>query len=454
MLSPVKKRVLMRAAAKKRGGKGRGGISRKGGLDQMSKLQGSQEEEEEAEKRDESDVENGAEGEDFAVRNPGEVTKVQVTAAKDNEGSYSQGAEVAMAVDPFEMKEDSAKLKESAAVEVRQSDESRKPIQEEKDEETTNKENVESSSKEVDVVMAVDPTEKKGDSMKLEESIIVEVGESDESKESIQKEKLEEVAVKDNEKVSLKEAEVDIAMDPAENKGDSVKPKGSTIVDVGKSDERIEPTQKEKEKRDSTRQDAPVLVPSFENEDEEELDPEEEEETELVNEKVEPQTNSGDKVDKLEGDLQQGGANMQQDDYSGYEGFEEYGDKVDYGDHEEDEFPEDDMDEPTEETDILEEERRELKAITNDRRIKKELEIFVGGLDRDATEEDVKQVFERIGEIVEVRLHKNFSTNKNKGYAFVKFTNKEHAKKALSEMKNPVVSSYSFFTPTFAYHFS
>ncbi|KAK7376051.1 hypothetical protein VNO78_34901 [Psophocarpus tetragonolobus] len=103
------------------------------------------------------------------------------------------------------------------------------------------------------------------------------------------------------------------------------------------------------------------------------------------------------------------------------------------------EDPEEDPEELPEETEALDEEHRELEAIANQRKIKKEHEIFVGGLDRDATEEDLRKVFQRIGEIVEVRLHKNSSTNKNKGYAFVKFANKEHAKKALSEMKNPVI---------------
>ncbi|KAK7346369.1 hypothetical protein VNO80_20887 [Phaseolus coccineus] len=103
------------------------------------------------------------------------------------------------------------------------------------------------------------------------------------------------------------------------------------------------------------------------------------------------------------------------------------------------EDPEEDQEEPLEEIEALEQEHRELEAIANQRKIKKEHEIFVGGLDRDATEEDLRKVFQRIGEIVEVRLHKNSSTNKNKGYAFVKFANKEHAKKALSEMKNPVI---------------
>ncbi|KAL1369748.1 hypothetical protein HN51_000118 [Arachis hypogaea] len=113
--------------------------------------------------------------------------------------------------------------------------------------------------------------------------------------------------------------------------------------------------------------------------------------------------------------------------------FEEHGGE----DIEED--PEEGPWEPPEENEALQEEHRELEAIANQRKSNKEHEIFVGGLDRDATEEDLRKVFKRIGEVVDVRLHKNSSTNKNKGYAFVRFANKEHAKRALSEMKNPVI---------------
>ncbi|XP_065853080.1 uncharacterized protein [Euphorbia lathyris] len=125
--------------------------------------------------------------------------------------------------------------------------------------------------------------------------------------------------------------------------------------------------------------------------------------------------------------------------YGGDEGYEEYADRVDLGDHGEDDFVEEDPEEITEEAEALEEEQKELTAVAKMRKIKKEYEIFVGGLDKEATEEDVKKVFMKIGEVVEVRLHKNLSTNKSKGYAFVKYANKEHAKRALSEMKNPVI---------------
>lgn len=111
------------------------------------------------------------------------------------------------------------------------------------------------------------------------------------------------------------------------------------------------------------------------------------------------------------------------------------GGKVDLGEHG-DEKPQEN---PDEERQALEDECRELTNMAKERKIKKEREIFVGGLDRDAVEEDVRKVFEKIGEIIEIRLHRNSSTNKNKGYAFVEYAKKEHAKRALLEMKNPVV---------------
>ncbi|KAH1082035.1 hypothetical protein J1N35_021796 [Gossypium stocksii] len=139
--------------------------------------------------------------------------------------------------------------------------------------------------------------------------------------------------------------------------------------------------------------------------------------------------------DKLSGEDVQ----MEQDRYGSFDDEFEYGDRVDFGDHDDEVLADDDVDDPIEETEALKEECKELTAIAKEHKIKKVCEIFVGGLDRDAVEEDLRQVFEKIGEVVEVRLHKNPITNKNKGYAFVKFSNKEHAKHALLEMKNPVI---------------
>ncbi|KAK9113001.1 hypothetical protein Scep_020520 [Stephania cephalantha] len=119
-------------------------------------------------------------------------------------------------------------------------------------------------------------------------------------------------------------------------------------------------------------------------------------------------------------------------EYDGGEGerFQEPGD---------DECAEDDMSEPEEEIGRLEDEQMELSAHAKERKIKKEQEVFVGGLDRDAVEDDIKKAFEKIGEVIDIRLHKNPVTNKNKGYAFVRFASKEQASRALAELKTPII---------------
>ncbi|CAA7403426.1 unnamed protein product [Spirodela intermedia] len=86
-----------------------------------------------------------------------------------------------------------------------------------------------------------------------------------------------------------------------------------------------------------------------------------------------------------------------------------------------------------------EEEQSKMSDMINERRKKKELEIFVGGLDRDATEEDVRKAFENIGIVEDIRLHWDFNTNKNRGFAFVRFAEKEHVRRALSELRNPMI---------------
>ncbi|XP_074263136.1 uncharacterized protein LOC141585953 isoform X3 [Silene latifolia] len=84
-------------------------------------------------------------------------------------------------------------------------------------------------------------------------------------------------------------------------------------------------------------------------------------------------------------------------------------------------------------------EEHEHHEVVKERRKRKEFEVFVGGLDKDATEEDLKEVFSVVGEITEVRLMKNPQTKKNKGFAFLRFATIEQAKRAVTELKNPVV---------------
>lgn len=86
-------------------------------------------------------------------------------------------------------------------------------------------------------------------------------------------------------------------------------------------------------------------------------------------------------------------------------------------------------------------EEDEHHEVVKERRKRKEFEIFVGGLDKDATEGDLKKAFSGIGEVTEVRLMMNPQTKKNKGFAFLRFATVEQAKRAVTELKHPVVNT-------------
>ncbi|KAJ1272087.1 hypothetical protein BS78_06G175900 [Paspalum vaginatum] len=77
--------------------------------------------------------------------------------------------------------------------------------------------------------------------------------------------------------------------------------------------------------------------------------------------------------------------------------------------------------------------------MVKEHRKRKEFEVFVGGLDKDATENDLRKVFGEVGEITEVRLMMNPVTKKNKGFAFLRYATVEQARRAVSELKNPLV---------------
>lgn len=82
--------------------------------------------------------------------------------------------------------------------------------------------------------------------------------------------------------------------------------------------------------------------------------------------------------------------------------------------------------------------------LVKERRKRKEFEVFVGGLDKDATEDDLRKAFMAVGEVTEVRLMMNPQTKKNKGFAFLRFATVEQAKRAVTELKNPVVIIVNF----------
>uniref|UniRef100_A0A0E0B7Y0 RRM domain-containing protein n=1 Tax=Oryza glumipatula TaxID=40148 RepID=A0A0E0B7Y0_9ORYZ len=61
-------------------------------------------------------------------------------------------------------------------------------------------------------------------------------------------------------------------------------------------------------------------------------------------------------------------------------------------------------------------------------------EVFIGGLPRDTTEDDLHELCEAFGEISEVRLMKDKETKENKGFAFVTFTGKDGAQRAIEDL--------------------
>ncbi|KAM0048162.1 putative RNA recognition motif domain, nucleotide-binding alpha-beta plait domain superfamily [Helianthus debilis subsp. tardiflorus] len=63
-------------------------------------------------------------------------------------------------------------------------------------------------------------------------------------------------------------------------------------------------------------------------------------------------------------------------------------------------------------------------------------EIFIGGLPKDVVEEDLTELCEPFGDLVEVRLVRNRDTNESKGFAFVGFRTKDVAQKAIEELHN------------------
>ncbi|MCO5563375.1 hypothetical protein L7F22_017016 [Adiantum nelumboides] len=87
--------------------------------------------------------------------------------------------------------------------------------------------------------------------------------------------------------------------------------------------------------------------------------------------------------------------------------------------------------EPKDEQDVAEEQGGSADIAptrpVSERQKRKRLEVFVGGLDKDATEDDIRAAFQPVGDVIEVRLMMNPATGKNKGYAFVQFATAEQA---------------------------
>ena len=63
------------------------------------------------------------------------------------------------------------------------------------------------------------------------------------------------------------------------------------------------------------------------------------------------------------------------------------------------------------------------------------MNIYVGNLTFDVSEDDLREAFEQFGEITEVRLIMDKFSGKTKGFGFIEMPSKDEADKAIEEMK-------------------
>jgi len=62
------------------------------------------------------------------------------------------------------------------------------------------------------------------------------------------------------------------------------------------------------------------------------------------------------------------------------------------------------------------------------------MNIYVGNLSTDTSEDEVRQAFEAFGEVASVRIVRDGATGESRGFGFVEMPGEEQAKAAIAEM--------------------
>jgi len=65
--------------------------------------------------------------------------------------------------------------------------------------------------------------------------------------------------------------------------------------------------------------------------------------------------------------------------------------------------------------------------------------IYVGNLPYTATEEDLREAFERIGEVLSVRILTDAATGRSRGFGFVEMASDAATEKAIKELNGAVL---------------
>lgn len=77
-------------------------------------------------------------------------------------------------------------------------------------------------------------------------------------------------------------------------------------------------------------------------------------------------------------------------------------------------------------------------------------DIYVGNLHPETTEQEIRELFETVGKVVNVTIPKDYLTGKNRGYAFVWMSDRATSQEAFEEIKGrllrnrPVRLGWSF----------
>ena len=64
------------------------------------------------------------------------------------------------------------------------------------------------------------------------------------------------------------------------------------------------------------------------------------------------------------------------------------------------------------------------------------MNIYVGNLSRDVSEEDLRQAFEAFGQVESVNIVKDRFSSESRGFGFVQMTSKDEAKAAIDGMND------------------
>jgi len=71
------------------------------------------------------------------------------------------------------------------------------------------------------------------------------------------------------------------------------------------------------------------------------------------------------------------------------------------------------------------------------------MNIYVGNLSRDVTEEDLRQAFEAFGQVESINVIKDKFSGESRGFGFVQMPSKDEAQKAIDEMNGKFLAGRS-----------